>query len=247
MKIYTKLAISVFAALMSFTSNVMAKELVFATDTAFVPFSFKKGDQYVGFDVDLWDAIAKKMGVTYKLQPMDFAGIVPGIQAGQIDVAMAGMTITDMRKKVIDFSDPYYNSGLLLLVREDSPIRSIDDLKDKIIALKTGTGSVVYANEHLKDVEQRQFPNVDNAYLELQTGRVDAVLHDAPNVLYYVVTAGHGKVKTVGQTLEAQQYGAAFKKGNGDLLKQYNAALHQLRANGTYAQIYKKWFGVEPK
>ncbi|UXN07716.1 glutamine ABC transporter substrate-binding protein GlnH [Bartonella sp. HY761] len=247
MKLRTKITIALCAAFMSLTSNVMAKELVFATDTAFVPFSFKDGEKYVGFDVELWDAIAKEMGVEYKLQPMDFAGIVPGIQAGQIDVAMAGMTITDVRKKVIDFSDPYYNSGLLLLVREDSDIKSSDDLKGKIIALKTGTGSVPYASEHFKGVEQRQFPNIDNAYLELQTGRVDAVLHDAPNILYYTTTGGKGKVKTVGEVLEAQQYGAAFKKGSDDLVAKYNTALAKLHENGKYAEIYKKWFGTEPK
>lgn len=246
MKLKTKFMTFIVAGMVAFSSHAFAKDIVFATDTAFVPFSFKNDGKYVGFDVELWDAIAKDMGITYKLQPMDFAGIVPGVQAGQIDVAMAGVTITEPRKKIIDFSQPYYNSGLLLLVREDSDLTSADQLKGKIIALKTGTGSVAYTAEHFKDVETRQFPNIDNAFMELQTGRVDAVIHDAPNILYYANTGGKGKVKTIGPVMEAQQYGAIFKKGS-DLVEKYNASLNHLKQNGTYAELYKKWFGVEPK
>src|ERR1700754_2472436 len=94
------------------------KPLVVATDTAFVPFEFKQGSTYTGFDVELWAAIAKEMKVQYKLQPMDFNGIIPGLQTKNIDVALAGITIRDDRKKVIDFSDPYYESGLSILVEE---------------------------------------------------------------------------------------------------------------------------------
>ncbi|WP_155799363.1 glutamine ABC transporter substrate-binding protein GlnH [Bartonella tamiae] len=242
-KLFTALALT---ASLTFSGQALAKDLIFATDTAFVPFSFKQGDDYVGFDVELWDAIAKDMGVTYKLQPMDFAGIVPGVQAGQIDVAMAGMSITDARAKVVDFSDPYYNSGLLLLVRADSDIKSVDDIDGKIIALKTGTGSVPYATEHFKDSERRQFPNIDNAFMELQTGRVDGVLHDAPNVLYYAATGGKDKVKIIGKPMEAQKYGAAFRKGS-DLVEKYNTSLKNLKENGTYDRIYEKWFGEKPE
>lgn len=97
------------------------KELVVATDTAFVPFEFKQGNTYTGFDVDLWAAIAKELNVKYKLQPMDFNGIIPGLQTKNIDVALAGITIRDDRKKVIDFSDPYYESGTAILVGERTP------------------------------------------------------------------------------------------------------------------------------
>ena len=116
-----------------------AADLVVATDTAFVPFEFKQGDKYVGFDIDMWDAIAQEIGVSYTLQPMDFNGIIPALQTGQVDVALAGITIKDERKKVIDFSDGYYDSGFLLMVPADSAIKSADDLKGKTLAVKTGT------------------------------------------------------------------------------------------------------------
>lgn len=178
-----------------------AKDLVVATDTAFVPFEFKQGDKYVGFDIDLWDAVAKDIGVTYTLQPMDFNGIIPALQTKQVDVGLAGITIKDERKKVIDFSDGYYDSGFLLMVPADSKIVGPADLKGKTLAIKTGTSAADYAKANFKDTELRQFPNVDNAYMELQTGRVDAAMHDTPNVLYYIKTAGGGKVKAVGEQM----------------------------------------------
>ncbi|RFB78193.1 glutamine ABC transporter substrate-binding protein GlnH [Methylovirgula sp. 4M-Z18] len=223
-----------------------AEDLVVATDTAFVPFEFKQGDKYVGFDIDLWDAVAKDIGITYKLQPMDFSGILPALQTKQIDVALAGITIKDERKKVIDFSDGYYDSGFTLMVPVDSKITGPDDLKGKTLAVKTGTSATDYAKEHFKGTELREFPNVDNAYLELRAGRVDAAMHDTPNVLYYIATAGDGKVKAVGAQMMAQQYGIGFPKGS-PLVAKVNASLAKLKQNGTYTAIYKKWFGTEPK
>lgn len=104
-----------------------------------------------------------------------------------------------------------------------------------------------YAKQHIKTKDLRQFPNIDNAYMELGTKRADAVLHDTPNILYFIKTAGAGKFKTVGDSLEAQQYGIAFPKGSDELRVKVNGALKTLRENGTYNEIYKKWFGTEPK
>ena len=205
-----KLAAALLAASFAFAPAVApADELVVATDTAFVPFEFKEGDKYVGFDIDLWDAIASDLGVEYRLQPMDFNGIIPALQTKQVDVALAGITIKDERKKVIDFSDGYYDSGFLLMVPNDSDVKDAEGLKGKTLAVKTGTSATDYAKANFKETELRQFPNIDNAYLELQTGRVDAAMHDTPNVLYYVATAGGGKVKTVGTQMMAHEYGIA--------------------------------------
>lgn len=222
-----------------------AKELVVATDTAFVPFEYKDGDKYVGFDIDLWDAIATDMGVSYKLQPMDFGGIIPGLQTNQVDVGLAGITIKDERKKVIDFSDGYYDSGFLLMVPADSTIKSAADLAGKKLSVKTGTSATDYAKENFKDTELRLFPNIDNAYLEVMTGRVDAAMHDTPNVLYFVKKNGKGKVKSVGKQMMAHQYGIAFPKGS-KLVSKVNVSLAKLKSNGSYNAIYKKWFGTLP-
>ena len=245
MKVRT-LFIAAFAAAMALAQPTRAADLVVATDTAFVPFEFKEGDKYVGFDIDMWDAIAQEIGVSYTLQPMDFNGIIPALQTKQVDVALAGITIKEERQKVIDFSDGYYASGFLLMVPADSTIKNAEDLKGKILAVKTGTSATDYAKEHFTETELRQFPNIDNAYLELQTGRVDAAMHDTPNVLYYVATAGGGKVKAVGEQMMAHQYGIGFPKGS-ELVAKVNAALANMKKDGRYNEIYKKWFGAEPQ
>jgi glutamine transport system substrate-binding protein len=222
-----------------------AEPLLVAVDTAFVPFEFKQGDKYVGFDIDLWDAVAKELKLDYKLQPMDFNGILPALQTKNVDVGLAGITIKDERKKAVDFSDGYYDSGFLLMVPANSPIKGAGDLNGKSLAVKTGTSAADYAKANFAGTDLKQFPNIDNAYLELQTGRVDAAMHDTPNVLYYVATAGKGKVKAVGAQMMAHQYGIAFPKGS-PLVAQVNGALGRIKADGRYSAIYKKWFGTEP-
>ncbi|CAD6513158.1 glutamine ABC transporter substrate-binding protein GlnH [Candidatus Profftia tarda] len=225
----------------------LAKQLIVATDTAFVPFEFKKGDKYVGFDIDIWNAIAKHLNLSYSINPMDFSGIIPGLQTRNIDLALAGISITNERAKEISFSEGYYNSGLQIIVKKDNKeIKSIEDLEGKILAVKSGTESVDYARAHIKTKVLRQFPNINNAYLELGSGNADAVLHDTPNILYFIKTIGHDQFKTVGDSLESRQYGIAFPK-NSPLHKQVNDALKTLRDNGTYNKIYKRWFDVEVK
>ena len=248
MKSLLKVSVAALALAFSLSSTAADKKLVVATDTAFVPFEFKQGDKYVGFDVDLWDAIAKELKLDYTLKPMDFSGIIPALQTRNVDLALAGITITEERKKAIEFSDGYYKSGLQVMVRNnENDIKGISDLNGKVVAVKSGTGSVEYAKANIKSKDLRQFPNIDSAYMELGTNRADAVLHDTPNILYFIHTAGKGRFKAVGDSIEAQQYGIAFPKGSDDLREKVNGALKTIKENGTYNELYKKWFGSEPK
>ncbi|QXL83401.1 glutamine ABC transporter substrate-binding protein GlnH [Comamonas sp. NLF-1-9] len=221
------------------------KTLVVATDTAFVPFEFKQDGKYTGFDIQLWEAIAKQANLEYKLQPMDFNGIIPGLQTKSIDAALAGITIREDRAKVVDFSDPYYESGLAILAPENSTIKTAKDLDGKTVAVKTGTVGVDYMKANVPGAKLKLFPNIDNAFLELATGRIDAVVHDTPNVQYYAKTAGAGKVKVTGSLKSGDFYGIAFPKGS-DLVPVVNKALKELKANGTYDKLYETWFGKKP-
>ena len=248
MKSLFNVSVAALALAFSLSATAAEKKLIVATDTAFVPFEFKQGDKYVGFDVDLWDAIAKELKLDYTLKPMDFSGIIPALQTRNVDLALAGITITEERKKAIEFSDGYYKSGLQVMVRNnENDIKGISDLNGKVVAVKSGTGSVEYAKANIKSKDLRQFPNIDSAYMELGTNRADAVLHDTPNILYFIHTAGKGRFKAVGDSIEAQQYGIAFPKGSDDLREKVNGALKTLKENGTYNTLYKKWFGTEPK
>ena len=242
MKLFTTLAMA--AAVSLGVSAAQADDLVVATDTAFVPFEFKQDGKYTGFDIEMWEAIAADLDMEYELRPMDFSGIIPALQTGQVDVALAGITIKPEREEVIDFSDGYYDSGFRMMVAADSDIATWDDLAGKTLAVKTGTSASDWAEENLPETELRKFPNIDNAYLELRTGRVDAAMHDTPNVLYYIATAGNGQVKAVGEQQMAHQYGIAFPKGS-DLVEDVNAALAAMREDGRYDAIYAKWFGAK--
>jgi len=234
-------------ALPAGNAAAQAKELLVATDTAFVPFEFKQNGKYTGFDIELWDAIAKQAGLKYSLRPMDFNGIIPGLQTRNIDVALAGITIRDDRKKVIDFSDPYYESGLAILVGKDNnTITTAKDLEGKMVAVKIGTATVDYLKANVPNAKLKLFPNIDNAFLELATGRVDAVVHDTPNLQYFAKTGGEGRVKVVGSLKSGDFYGIAFPKGS-DLVPTVNKALKALQDNGQYDALYTKWFGQKVK
>jgi len=244
-RVLLKSVVMAAIALATAAGSAHAEKLLVATDTAFVPFEFRQGDEYVGFDIDIWDAVATELGLDYEIKPMDFNGILPAIQSQNVDLALAGITITEERQKAVDFSDGYYDSGFLLMVDADSDIETTADLAGKTLALKMGTSAAQYAKEHFEETELKLFPNIDNAYLELQTGRVDAAMHDTPNVLYYIKTAGQGRVKTVGEQMMAHEYGIAFPKGS-ELVAETNKALAAIKADGRYAELYKKWFDAEP-
>lgn len=226
-------------------NSALADKLVVATDTAFVPFEFMQDGEYVGFDIDMWNMIAEELELEFDLRPMDFGGIIPGLQTGQVDVALAGITIRADRAEVIDFSDGYYDSGFMIMVPVDSDVQGADDLAGKTLAVRTGTSAADYARDNFTDTELRLFPNIDNAYLELRTGRVDAAMHDTPNVLYYINTAGDGQVKAVGAQMMAHQYGIGFPKGS-ELVEPVNQVLANMREDGRYDEIYMKWFGTTP-
>ncbi len=242
-KIKVALAGLAIALVLPVTHAAQDKELLVATDTAFVPFEFKQDGKYTGFDIELWDAIAKEAGLKYSLRPMDFNGIIPGLQTRNIDAALAGITIRDDRKKVIDFSDPYYESGLAILVNKDNTgIKSAKDLEGKNVAVKIGTATVDYLKANVPNAKLKLFPNIDNAFLELATGRVDAVVHDTPNLQYFAKTGGQGKVKVVGSLKSGDFYGIGFPK-DSELVPVVNKALKAIQDNGTYDALYTKWFG----
>ncbi len=237
------------AIMLCFTGNLLAKNLTIATDTNFPPFEYKdpKTGNHTGFDVELWDAIAKNIGVTYDLQPMDFNGIIPGLQSGQIDAGIAGITIKPKRLKVVDFSDPYYNAGLLLLVKSNTnDIKKVEDLKGKLVATKLGTTSEDFLKKNANAKEVKLYPNNDAMFMELMMGGVDAVMFDSPVIANYVRQVGKDKVKVVGPLYMGQSYGIGFPKGS-ELVGKVNAALKALKEKGIYRELYLKWFNTEPK
>lgn len=219
------------------------------TDSGFVPFEMMnlKTGKMEGFDLDILAAVAKRAGFNYQLKTLDFKGIIPALQTQGADLALAGITITQKRSKVVDFSIPYYQSGLRLLVRSgNNHIENANDLSGKHVGTKIGSTSYKYLHDHLADkVSIKPFPSTADMYMSLMGGSVDAVLYDAPNVAYFAATKGKGRVKVVGPLFEAQPYGIAFAKGS-KWVKPVNQALDAMQADGSYADIYKRWFGKQP-
>lgn len=219
-----------------------------ATDTSFVPFEFKEKGKYVGFDIDLMKAIGKEAGFTVDLKTTNFDGIIPGLQTGTFDIAIAGISITDERAKKIDYSDAYYKSGLRIGVQTDNDdIKGIDDLEGKKIATRVGSTSADYIKKNIDDATPKQYEQLDQAYLAVENGSADAVLYDAPNVAYYIKTKGKDSLKMVGKLYQAEDYGIAIAKDQDEVVTAVNKALATLKDNGEYNKLYKKWFGEEPK
>src|SRR4051812_11181461 len=215
-------------------------------DTTYPPFEYKDGNEYKGIDIDLINAIAKNQGFKIELSPMDFGGIIPAMQANQLDVAIAGMSITDERKKVVDFSTPYFDAGLTVVVKEDnSSIKSVEDLKGKKIAVKKGTTGAKYATDNAAKlgITVVQFNDSPAMFQEVSNGNADALIEDYPVISYAIAQKDLG-LKIVGDRLNGDQYGIAVLKGkNTDLLKKIDAGLAELKKDGTYDKILKTYLG----
>ncbi|MCR2821508.1 transporter substrate-binding domain-containing protein [Lederbergia panacisoli] len=222
------------------------KKYTVATDSNFKPFEYlnPKTGELEGFDIDLIKEIAKRAEFDVEFETMDFDGLLAGMQSGRYPIGIAGMSITEKRKKSIDFSIPYYDSGMILMVPENSDIQSIDDVDGKKIGSRQGSTSQTYLKEKTK-AKVEAFPEIVTAYLDVKEGRLDGALYDLPNVMYYIAQEGEGKLKTVGEVLQGESYGIAFKKGS-EIVDDANKALQSMIDDGTYAKIFEKYFGEPP-
>ncbi|WP_348827338.1 transporter substrate-binding domain-containing protein [Halomonas sp. RT37] len=236
------------SALLTFgvIGSAQAETLNVATDPSFVPFEMmdQESGEMVGFDMDIIAELAERAGFEYELRTMDFNGIIPAVQTGNVDIAIAGITITDERAEIVDFSAPYYDSGLKILVNADEEgVSEIDDLSGMRIGTKIGSTSYDFLQENLgEDAEITPYPGTSDMYMALLGGSVDAAFYDAPNVGYFSQTRGEGKVKVVGPLYEGQQYGIVFVKGS-EWVEPVNEALAAMKEDGTYDEIHAKWFG----
>lgn len=217
-----------------------------ATDPSFVPFEMMDSEtgEMIGFDMDIINAVAERAGFEVNLTTMEFSGIIPAVQTGSQEIAIAGTTITEERAQVVDFSDPYYDSGLQIIVRANNEdISSLEDLQGLTIGTKIGSTSYDFLQQELGEgADITPYPGTADMYMALLGRNVDAVLYDAPNVAYFSQTRGEGRTKVVGPLYEGQQYGIVFHKGS-EWVEPTNEALATMREDGTYDEIYKKWFG----
>lgn len=196
-----------------------------------------------GFDIDIAKALAKEvLGDENKVEFKEVTSKtrVPLLQNGKIDAVIATMTITEERKKEVDFTDVYFEAGQSLLVKKGSKIKSVDDLKagTKVLAVKGSTSAVNIA-EKAPDTEVLQYENYSEAFSALKSGQGDALTTD-DSILYGMVDEDPSYELVGGQFTE-EPYGIAVKKGNEELVDELNKALKTIKENGTYDEIFNKW------
>ncbi|WP_018130334.1 basic amino acid ABC transporter substrate-binding protein [Effusibacillus pohliae] len=225
------------------------KEYVVGTDAAYAPFeSQNEKGEIVGFDVDLLKAIADKAGfkVTFKNTPWE--GIFTNLQNGDRDILISAITITDERKKSMDFSEPYFEAKQLIAVPKDSKIAKFEDLKGKKVGVQTGTtGDDVVSKLLGKDNPNvKRFESTPLALKELANGGVEAVVADNGVVINYVKNNSDKGFKMIDDpSFEKEFYGIAVKKGNKELLDKINDGLKKIKDDGTYKKIYDQYFGTK--
>lgn len=219
----------------------------FANSGAYPPFSFvDDANEVVGFDVDIGNEIAKRLGVEGVNVSTAWDGIIAGLLAGKYDSIIGSMTITAERENVVDFVGPYYRSGRGVFVVEDSPLQKLDDLKDKTIGVTLGETHEKWAREH-GGWEIRTYKGLPELFLELKAGRIDAMIVDSVPVAIAVKQTGE-KVRVL-DTPEFEgtedRIGIAIRKGNPELKAAMQKALDDMMADGTYEAISAKWIGAD--
>jgi polar amino acid transport system substrate-binding protein len=210
------------------------------TDATFPPMEFVEGGNRTGFDVDLVEAIGKTLGRPIEWIDIDFKGLIPGLVSKRFDMAVSAIYITDERRKVVDFTNPYYAGGLVAMVKENSPIKKLADLDGKKVTVQVGTKSVGYLQEHFPKVQRVEVEKNQEMFNLVDIGRADAAVTGKPAAYQYVRT--RPGLKVLDEQLTTEEYGMALRKDEPQLTKAVNDAIAKLKADGTYAAIVKKWF-----
>ncbi len=219
-------------------------KLVLATGN-YRPFEYhdEQTNKVIGYDIDLAEAIAKKIGVPLEIKEMQFTSLIPTLQNGQADLVIAAMYITDQRREVVDFAEPYMDTGMVLAVKaENTAINSVKDLDGKVVGVKAGATSEKVAQD-LKaqgaNITIKSYKETVDYLLDMENGRLDASINDLLNQLEYNKT--HPNVKIVGEPFTKASLGIAVKKGDKELVDLINTVLKEMKQNGEADKLYQKW------
>ena len=225
------------------------KTLRVVTDAAYSPFEFQKEGKVVGFDVDIVNAVAKEAGLSVDIENVGWEPLFVEIKNKTADIGMSAISINDEREKTYDFSIPYFLSTNKILVPEGSDIKSAEDLKGKKIAVQTGTTGQIAVEKILgkNDKNIKKFETTVLAIMDMKKEGADAVVADNGVVEEYAKNNPDDKFVVVADTtaFENEYYGLMLPKGSKEKAV-IDKALKEILENGTYTEIYKEWFGIEP-
>jgi polar amino acid transport system substrate-binding protein len=220
-------------------------QLTFAMSGQYRPFNyFDKDGKLAGFDVDMGNEIAKKLGLKPNPVTGPFDSLVAGLSSKRYDVIIGSMSPTAARKKQVDFTKDYYDSGAQLFVKKDSSIASVSDLRNATVGVTLGTTFEAFAKTQPGVKSVRTYPSDNQALTELANGRLDAVITTKLLGLFQIKAAGV-QVKQVGNILFPDPAAIASRKDNSTLTAKVNKILVELKSDGTYAKLSNKWFGVD--
>ena len=226
------------------TVQAQGKELVVGSSATYRPFAYESPTkEIVGYDVDIIKAVAQKAGLQIKIVNTPWTGIFAALNNGDVDLVISGVTINEKRKQSYDFTTPYFEARQLIAVQQSSTVKGLKDLAGKKIGVVTGsTGDDIASREFGKtNPDIRRFESTPVIISELVNSGVDAVIGD--NGVIAFRASEHKQLKTVSDAnFPKEFFGIVVKQGNKALLDKLNAGLAAVKADGSYAQIYKKWF-----
>lgn len=234
------------------TSSILSSDteqktiLTMATNAHFKPYEFyDNSGNIIGIDAEIAQAIAGELGLTLKIEDMQFNTIITSVSEGSVDLGMAGMTVTEKRKESVDFSTTYATGKQVIITLSTSSVKTPDDLEGKKIGVQLGTTGDVYAEEDYGEENVVKYNNGNEAVLALIGGAVDAVIIDNEPAKS-LVAANEGKGLVILETEYVyEEYAIAVKKGNTDLLNKLNRAIEKLTADGTIESIVNKYIPAD--
>ena len=242
------LAVAALASTMMIAGcgNSSDKVLTMATNAQFPPYEFYEGDKIVGIDAEIAQAIAEKLGMELKIEDVEFDSVLAGVQSGKYDIGLAGITVTEDRKASMDFSQSYATGIQSVIVREDSPITTVDDLladgATYVAGVQLSTTGDIYATDDLGSDRVQEFQTGADAVAALMAGKIDCVIIDNEPAKSYI--AANEGLKILDTTYAEEEYALCTQKGY-DKLADIDAAISELKADGTIDKIIAKYIPAE--
>ncbi|MBO6902811.1 MAG: ABC transporter substrate-binding protein [Rhizobiaceae bacterium] len=256
MRISKRIALAAAAALAVAMGGAQAQDMMklkIGTEGAYPPFNSLEADgSLVGFDIDIAKALCEEMKADCEFVTQDWDGIIPALQAGKFDAIIASMSITEERMEKVDFTNKYYNTPPALAAPKDTDIAGVtkEDLAGKAVGVQGSTTHSNYAEATYSDSDVKLYPTADEYKLDINSGRVDAVVDDVIVLQDWLATDDGACCKIVGTITPVVEIhgpgaGIAIRKGEDELREKFNAAIDAIRANGKYKEINDKYFDFD--
>lgn len=243
--------LTLIAGLMAGVAGVLpaaAADLNVGANIGNVPWEFQdQSGATVGFEIDLVNEVAKRLGKSIEIVNIPFNGLFPAVESGRVNMAVSSITITEKRLGSVSFAQPYYDSDQSLTVKAASGLKSTADLKGKIVGVDTASTGDIWAtkaNETIGFGAINRYEGLAPAMLDLQAGRIDGYISDIPALLYF--TKDKPDLKVVERIPTGEKYSIMFAKTD-PLAKEVNEVITALKKEGVIASLHEKWFGVKPE